>query len=175
MDPAATRDFDHAYRTHHRAVYAAALRVLGDASQAQDVTQDVFMRLWRRPERFDAGRGDLGPYLRLMARSRAVDVWRERDAAHRAGDRLKAVSGRESAPDALLPAEAAQHAERRAEVGAALGSLPGTQREAVVLSYWAGLTASEIAERDGVPLGTAKSRIRLGLAKLRDELEPLAA
>lgn len=175
MNLAANRDFEHAYRTHHRSVYAAALRVLGDATQAQDVVQDVFMKLWRRPERFDAGRGDLGPYLRLMARSRAVDLWRERDAAHRAGDRLKAVSGRDEAPDELRPAEAAQHAEQRAEVGAALGTLPDPQREAVVLSYWAGMTAGEIAERDGVPLGTAKSRIRLGLAKLRDELESAAA
>lgn len=172
MNLSADRDFEDAYRAHHRAVYAAALRVLGDTGQAQDVVQDVFMKLWRRPERFDAGRGGLGPYLRLMARSRALDLWRERDAANRAGDRLKAVSGREEEPEALWPAEAAQHAEERAEVGAALGTLPGAQREAVVLSYWAGMTAGEIARRDGVPLGTAKSRIRLGLAKLREELEP---
>ena len=84
MNLAVAHDFEAAYETHHRSVHAAALRVLGDPAQAQDVVQDVFLKLWRKPERFDARRGDLGPYLRLMARSRALDLWRERDAASRA-------------------------------------------------------------------------------------------
>ena len=83
------RVFEHAYDEHGRGVYAAALRILGDPVQAQDVTQDVFLRLWRRPEAFDARRGELGTYLRLMARSRALDLWREGQAAGRMSDRLK--------------------------------------------------------------------------------------
>src|SRR3954470_24374747 len=89
-DPAG---FGRAYDEHHRSVYAAAFRILGNAAQAQDVVQDVFLRVWRRPGAFDARRGDLGPYLRLMARSRALDLWREGQAAGRASDRLKVVVG----------------------------------------------------------------------------------
>src|SRR3712207_6449373 len=87
-DPAA---FGRVYDEHHRSVYAAAFRILGNGAQAQDVVQDVFLRLWRRPETFDARRGQIGPYLRLMARSRALDLWREAQAAGRASDRLKLV------------------------------------------------------------------------------------
>src|SRR5918997_1048458 len=83
--------FGRVYDEHSRSVYGAALRILGNPAQAQDVTQDVFLKLWRRPDRFDAGRGELGSYLRLMARSRALDVYREIQAAGRARDRLELV------------------------------------------------------------------------------------
>src|SRR5690242_17699575 len=97
-DPAA---FERAYDDHHRSVYAAAFRVLGDGAQAQDVVQDVFLKLWRRPEAFDARRGELGGYLRMMARSRALDLWREGQASGRAQDRLKiVVAGEEPCIDA---------------------------------------------------------------------------
>jgi RNA polymerase sigma-70 factor, ECF subfamily len=161
--------FEHAYDAHGRGVYAAALRVLGNPVQAQDVTQEVFLRLWRRPEAFDPRRGELGPYLRLMARSRALDVWREGQAAGRASDRLKLVVGRAEQRVDDAPAPAAERDEARATVRAALDKLPAAQREALVLAYWGGMTADEIARRSNVPLGTAKSRIRLGLAKLREE------
>ena len=80
-DPTA---FERAYDEHARGVYRAAYRVLGNAAQAQDVVQDVFLKLWREPGKFDARRGELGSYLRLMARSRALDLWREGQAAGRA-------------------------------------------------------------------------------------------
>src|SRR3712207_3344201 len=89
------REFQHVYDEHSRGTYAAAFRILGNAAQAQDVVQDVFLRLWRRPEAFDASRGELGSYLRLMARSRALDLWREGQAAGRASDRLKLVVAEE--------------------------------------------------------------------------------
>lgn len=161
--------FARTYDEHARGVYAAALRILGNPTQAQDVTQDVFLRLWRRPGAFDARRGDLAPYLRLMARSRALDLWREGQAAGRASDRLKVVvSGEEGRVDDA-PAQSAERGEARATVRGALSRLPSAQREALVLAYWGGMTADEIARRSDVPLGTAKSRIRLGLAKLREE------
>src|SRR5215207_11383252 len=84
-------DFSRAYDEHNRAVYAAAHRVLGDHTLACDVVQDVFLRLWRRPQAFDPARGDLGTYLRMMGRSRAVDLWREAQTRGRASDRLKLV------------------------------------------------------------------------------------
>jgi RNA polymerase sigma-70 factor (ECF subfamily) len=161
--------FEKVYDEHSRGVYAAAFRILGNAAQAQDVVQDVFLRVWRRPGSFDARRGELGAYLRLMARSRALDLWREAQAAGRASDRLKVVvSVAEERPDDR-PAVAAERGEDRRAVREALQSLPESQREALVLAYWGGLTADEIARRSDVPLGTAKSRIRLGLSKLRDE------
>ena len=87
-DPAG---FRRAFADHHRAVYAAAFRVLGDAVLAQDVVQDVFLRLWRRPGAYNPSRGDLATYLRLMARSRALDLWRESQVRGRAAERLKVV------------------------------------------------------------------------------------
>jgi len=161
--------FSAVYDEHHRGVYAAALRIMGDPAQAQDVVQDVFLRLWRRPEAFDARRGQLGPYLRLMARSRALDLWREGQAAGRASDRLKVVVGQGDDRIDEAPAWAAERDESRDAVRTALRRLPSAQREALVLAYWGGMTAGEIARRSDVPLGTAKSRIRLGLARLREE------
>ena len=97
-----------AFEQHERAVYASALRILGNPAQAQDVVQDVFMRVWRRPGAFDARRGDLASYLRLMARSRALDLWREGQAAGRASDRLKVVVEAEPATSGDSPAAAAE-------------------------------------------------------------------
>src|SRR3954447_1974340 len=98
MDLRDPQHFAHVYDEHCRTVYAVAQRVLGDHALAGDVVQDVFLRLWRRPERFDAARGDLGTYLRLMARSRAVDLWREGQSRGRATDRLKLVTGEDLRP-----------------------------------------------------------------------------
>jgi RNA polymerase sigma-70 factor (ECF subfamily) len=162
------------YDQHSRGVYAAAHRILGNVAQAQDVTQDVFLKVWRRPQTFDARRGELGSYLRLMARSRALDLWREAQAAGRASDRLKLVVARDEPRTEDRPGPMAERESERREVRAALADLPANQREAIVLAYWGGLTADEIARRAGVPLGTAKSRIRLGLAKLREQVEPPA-
>jgi RNA polymerase sigma-70 factor, ECF subfamily len=167
-DPAG---FARVYDEHSGGVYGAALRVLGNPAAAQDVAQDVFVRLWRDPGRFDARRGDLGAYLRLMARSRALDLWRTAQAAGRATDRMKIAAARAEPRAEDQPAEQAENAERSRSVRAALETLPAAQREAVVLAYWGGLTADEIARRAGVPLGTAKSRVRLGLQRMRVELE----
>ena len=158
-DPAG---FRRAFSDHHRAVYTAAFRVLGDAALAQDVVQDVFLRLWRKPRAFDPSRGELGTYLRLMARSRALDLWREGQVRGRASERLKVICDTPSTDPAELDHDGGV-------VRAALSHLPETQREALVLAYFGGLTAAQIAQRANVPLGTAKSRLRLGLARLRDE------
>jgi RNA polymerase sigma-70 factor (ECF subfamily) len=162
-DLALPAGFRAAYAAHHRSMYAAAYRVLGDAALAQDAVQDVFLRVWRRPEAYDPARGDLGAYLRLMARSRALDLWREGQVRVRAADRAKMLAEEAHEDEPLFP-------DRRDAVRAALGRLPDPQREAVVLAYWGGLTAGQIARRTQIPLGTAKSRLRLGLARLRAEL-----
>ena len=161
--------FRRAFAEHNRAVYTAAFRIVNDPTMAQDVVQDVFLRLWRRPDSFNPERGDLGTYLRLMGRSRALDVWREGQVRGRAADRLKLATPMEEPRFEDHPAVLAERDQDGAEVREALGKLPETQREAIVLAYWGGLTADQIARRAQVPLGTAKSRIRLGLARLRQE------
>lgn len=171
---ATDRTFEQMYTEYHGMVYGAALRILGDAARAQDVVHDVFERMWRRPDRFDPARGELGSYLRLMARSRALDVYREGQAAGRASDRLKLVVAQQDGREDERPEPALARAEDRDQVSSALECLPDAQREAIVLAYWGGLTADQIARRSDVPLGTAKSRLRLGLTKLRTELEPVA-
>ena len=166
-DPAA---FARLYVEHSRAVHGAAMAVLHDHARAQDVVQDVFLRLWRRPEAFDASRGGLVTYLRLMARSRALDLRREALASRRVSERLSFLTERTATPLAPGPAVA----ERR-DVRTAMRRLPAGQREALVLTYWGDLTAAELARRADVPLGTAKSRVRLGLRKLREAYESDAA
>jgi RNA polymerase sigma-70 factor, ECF subfamily len=170
MDLSDPQTFAQAYEQHHRGVHAAAYRILGNVAHAQDVVQDIFLRVWRNPQKFDARRGELGSYLRLMARSRALDMWREAQAAGRAGDRLKLVVAQDEPRIDDRPERLAERASDRRTIRDALRELPPSQREAIVLAYWGGLTADEIARRAGVPLGTAKSRIRLGLAKLRAEM-----
>jgi RNA polymerase sigma-70 factor, ECF subfamily len=166
-----SRTFDDLYRQHWRGVFGAAYRVLGRVAEADDVAQEVFTRHWREPARFDARRGELGSYLRLMARSRALDLWRREHAAQRARDKLAVLTVPQELPDDERPAEAATKRSLRSPVSAALRRLPERQREALFLAYWGGLTADEIARRAGVPLGTAKSRIRMGLDRLRDDAE----
>jgi len=168
------RDFSRVYDQHSPSVYAAALRILNNSALAQDVAQDVFLKLWRTPNRFDPRRGDLGSFLRLMARSRALDVYREGQAAGRATDRLRLVAKRDPRAGEDGTVRAVERDDDRAMVRSALERLPEAQREALVLAYWGGLTAEEIAGLTGIPLGTAKSRIRLGMTKLRGEVETAA-
>ncbi|MGH2838965.1 MAG: sigma-70 family RNA polymerase sigma factor [Thermoleophilaceae bacterium] len=161
-DPAA---FQTVYATHSRRVYANAYRILRDPVKAEDTVQDVFLRLWLHPDRFDERRGDLGSYLALMARSRALDIARSDSAGARAGERLAAAVEADP-PQAERPDERAEARDRSARLRAAVGRLPKLQREAVALAFWGDLPAREIAERTGVPLGTARSRLRLGIEKL---------
>jgi RNA polymerase sigma-70 factor (ECF subfamily) len=167
--------FERVYDEHAGTVYRTAMRVLANPTQAQDVVQDVFMRLWRQPDRFDAARGTLGGYLRVMAHTRALDVWREGRVASRARERMKVLALRDEPRADDRPATAAElHGDSRVLVSQ-LTRLPVLQREALVLVYWGGLTAEEISERFGIPVGTVKSRIRLGLIKLRQRCEPQLA
>jgi RNA polymerase sigma-70 factor, ECF subfamily len=171
MDLSNPATFSRVYDQHSRGVHATAYRILGNAAQAQDVVQDVFLRVWRNPQKFDARRGELGSYLRLMARSRALDLWREGQAAGRASDRLKVVVAQEQPRAEEQPARHAERDALQSLVRDAMRELPDKQREALVLAHWGGLTADEIARRVDVPLGTAKSRLRLGMAKLRESLD----
>jgi RNA polymerase sigma-70 factor (ECF subfamily) len=173
--------FERLYDEHARGVFGVACRVLGDPTQAQDVVQDVFLGLWRDPTRFDPRRGPIGHYVRMLARSRALDVWREAQVAGRAKTRLRGIARGEDGPLEERPVAAAERHVGMAVVRRELMRLPDEQREAIVLAYWGGLTAEQIAASSDTPVGTVKSRIRLGVIKLRAKCEhdltdvPLAA
>jgi RNA polymerase sigma-70 factor, ECF subfamily len=162
-DPSA---FELAFERHSRRAYTAALSVLRDPARAEDVVQDVFLRLWRNPSRYDESRGELGGYLALMARSRALDLWRSDRSLERANERSLPLSDRDVVPEDGRPPAAAERSIDRATIVRALRVLPRPQREAVLLHFAGGLSGREVAERTRVPLGTAKARIRLALDKL---------
>jgi RNA polymerase sigma-70 factor (ECF subfamily) len=108
----------------------------------------------------------------MVARSRALDVWREAQVAGRATERMRALAAPDEAPLEQRPAAAVERHVGEALVRRALMRLPDVQREAIVLSYWGGFTAEQIATSSGTPLGTVKSRIRLGVIKLREQCAP---
>ena len=165
MDLRDPESFQAVYAAHAQRVYANAYRILRDPAKAEDAVQDVFLRLWLHPDRFDERRGELGSYLALMARSRALDLARSDSAGARAGERLAAVVEADP-PQAERPDERVEERDRSARLRAAVACLPKLQREAVALAFWGDLPAREIAHRTGVPLGTARSRLRLGIEKL---------
>ena len=169
MDLSDPRQFEHAYRQHAARVRSAAQRVLADAAAAEDVAQDVFIRLWQRPGLFDPARGSLAALLSVMARSRALDKLRAEGAAERARERLAEVEA--LAPAAVEgPADALDRRLGQAELHGALLRLPPAQRETIELAYGHELTSAEIARRTHVGRATARSRLRLGLGKLRADL-----
>ena len=159
--------FSVAYREHWPAVVRSAQAILHDLPLAEDVACEVFSALWRHPDRFDPERGELGSYLRLLARSRAVDALRSGASYRRATERLAALPP-EPAP--LDPAAAVERRDERAKLLAAVRTLPDAQRTAVALTFWGGLSSGELAERTGAKVPTAKSRTRLALERLRTEL-----
>jgi RNA polymerase sigma-70 factor (ECF subfamily) len=171
MDLREPHAFERVYRDHHGAAFAAAVHVLHEPAAAEDVVQDAFMQLWNRPEAFDHRRGSLRTYITMLARSRAIDRWRAQGVQESAVERLQATLARE--PEGTA-AERAIARDRSARAVSVIDRLPAPQREAVLLAFGGGLTTSEIAAAVGVPLGTAKSRVRLGLARLRDLAEGLA-
>src|SRR5262249_23546914 len=154
------------YDRHARPIYSLALRVLQDAADAEDIVQEVFAQAWRQAARYDAARGHVAAWLLTLARSRAIDRLRARQARpDRGGDAIADPPDRESTADLQLLS-----GERAARGRAALGELPLRQRVAIELAYYEGLTHAEIAARLEQPLGTVKTRIRLALLKLRDAL-----
>jgi RNA polymerase sigma-70 factor, ECF subfamily len=147
------------FRRYSGPVYSVALRVLHDTGQAEDVMQEIFLQLWRKPAAFIQGRGSLGAWLVVVTRNRAIDLLRRRKQT-------------DSVDDVVLasPINVADDAERNAmmeKVRAVLVNLPQEQRKSLELAYFEGLSHTEIATRTGDPLGTVKTRIRQALITLR--------
>ena len=154
--------FEALYDAHHRLVYGVALRMLGDAAGAEDITQAVFIKVWSSPELFRGG--NFGAWIVRITRNRALDVLRSR-ATRNEGELPEAMPETESIEDVAFARIDA------ARVRAALAELPGEQREPIELGFFNGITHEEIARRSGIPLGTIKTRIRSGLRKLRTTLD----
>ena len=159
------------YDRHGRAVFSLALRILGDESDAEEVTQDVFAQAWRRAGQYDESRGTVAAWLLVIARTRAIDRFRARrvrpEGRVQDDDGLTLQQLPATDPDAASEMMAAERGQR---VRRALEALPFLQRVAIELAYFEGLSQREIAERLEQPLGTVKTRMRLGLLKLRDAL-----
>ena len=154
------------YDRYQGVAYALALRITGEASLAQDVLQDAFLGAWRNAGRYAPERGSVRTWLLAIVHHRAVDAVRRRKPTTELPDE-SAPPSRMVLPD-IWP-EVARNLDRDA-VLAALTTLPPAQREAIELAYFGGLTQTEIATRTGAPLGTVKSRVRMGLLTLRDAL-----
>ncbi len=151
------------YDRYSSVVYAVALRVLGETSAAEDVLQEIFMQLWRNPGAFDAGRGNLAPWLAVIARNRAVDTLRRRRPQTEMTETVASVE-----PDMAGDADRRRTVEK---VWAVLKEMPAPQRNALEMAYFEGYSHSEISEKTGEPLGTIKTRIRTGLILLRQAVE----
>lgn len=150
------------YDRYSSIVYAVALRVLQDTGAAEDVLQEIFMQLWRNPQAFDASRGNMPAWLAVIARHRAIDALRRRRPDNDIADVIVSVE-----PDLASEADRSRAMEK---VRGALQTMATSQRSALEMAYFEGLTHSEIAEKTGEPLGTIKTRIRTALLSLRKVL-----
>ena len=166
--------FEQLYEQSSALLYALVMRIVGNQDEAAELLQEVYLEAWRKASNYDVARGTPMAWLVTLARSRALD-------------RIRALSSRgkgvtaslDDTPAAGLIAtnsdalEMRAATERQALVGTAIKSLPLVQRQAIELAFYDGLTHMEIAERLQTPLGTIKTRIRLGMEKLRDSLRSL--
>lgn len=156
------------YDRYATTVHSLALRIVRDVQEAEDVTQEVFAQVWSTAHRFDASRGSVAAWLTVIARSRALDRLRRRQAVIKPGagdDDLADIP--DASPSVELIAATAEQAGVARE---AMAALPADERAALELAYYEGLTQSEIAERTATPLGTVKTRIRNGLRRVRDAI-----
>jgi RNA polymerase sigma-70 factor (ECF subfamily) len=155
------------YDRYRVMAYSIALRITTDAALAEDVVQDAFLGVWRNASRYVEGRGSVKTWLLSIVHHRAIDAVRRRRPTTDLPEREDVPPPALTLPD-IWP-DVAAGLDRQA-IAAALATLSEVQREAIELAYWGGLTQQEIAEHTGTPLGTVKSRVRLGLLALRGAL-----
>jgi RNA polymerase sigma-70 factor (ECF subfamily) len=161
--------FEVFYDRHGGVAYSLAYRIVGEKAAAEDVTQEAFISIWRSGARFDRARGSVRSWMLSIVRNRAIDALRSR-----AGKAPKLTfdddAVLEQRPSEELTDDEAMRRETAGEIRGALGELPGEQSKVIELAYFGGFSQSEISRMLGVPLGTVKGRMRLGLEKIRGEL-----
>jgi len=157
------------YDRTSRMVYGLALRILGDPNSAEDITLEVYMQVWRTAESYDAGRGTVEAWLVTLVRSRAIDWLRSRPARSQQVEHpLENLSVlQDTRPN---PELASIESARARVVEGALAALPADQRQIIELAFFAGMSHNEIARQTDLPLGTVKTRIRLGMLRMRELL-----
>jgi RNA polymerase sigma-70 factor (ECF subfamily) len=160
---------DELYRRFAGRIYGLGIVMLGSDAQAQDLVQDTFVKLWRSAERYDRSRGGLDTWVLLIARSLAIDSIRRRVLEVRTLERTDAAPEADQGPG---PDERAATLDLADRARRAMAGLPPEQRAALELAYLGGKTSAEISDLEGIPIGTAKTRIRAGLLRLRDAMAP---
>jgi len=160
--------FSQLYDHSSTLLFSLAVRILKNHEEAAELLQDVYLEIWRKVSRYDVGRGTPAAWLVTLTKSRAIDRLRARAA--RGYHAEAATAGQIADPDPS-PSEAQADQELRIAVGAALAGLPQAQQQAIELAYYEGLSYAEIAARLNQPLWTVKTRIKLGMSKLRNGLQ----
>lgn len=155
------------YDRYATLVYRLALRILTNPQEAEDLTQEIFLNLWRSGS-YNPSRGSLGSFLTTLTRSRAIDKLRSRGTNFKTIQRWSQLMATETSP--TTPFESAALSQRSHQVRNALAQLPANQRQVLEMAYYDGLSQSEISARLGVPLGTIKTWSRQGLLNLRKNL-----
>jgi RNA polymerase sigma-70 factor, ECF subfamily len=155
------------YRKFAGRIYGLGLVMLGNDAAAQDLVQDTFVKLWRSAERYDRTRGKLETWVLLMARSLAIDAIRRRVLEARTLDHVDRPAEADQGPG---PEDRAATLDLTDRARHAMSSLPPEQRAALELAYLGGKTSTEISDLEGIPIGTAKTRIRAALLRLRELL-----
>ncbi len=164
--------FSQLYDHSSTLLFTLAVRILGNREEAAELLQDVYFEVWRKVSRYDVGRGTPVAWLITLTKSRAIDRLRARAArGYRATNSLEAETAMQVADPSPSPLETQTNQELRLAVGTAVAGLPQAQQQALELAYYEGLSHAEIAQRLNQPLGTVKTRIKLGMSKLRDGLQ----
>lgn len=151
-------------------VFGLVMKILADRTVAEEVTMDVYTQVWRRASSYDAERGTPGSWLMTLAKTRAID--RFRSSYLERGRQVPLDHAAEVPGDRATPEQYSAGLERQRLVQEAMASLSAEQRQAIALAYYWGLSQSEIADRLQLPLGTVKTRMRLGMIRLREVLAP---
>jgi RNA polymerase sigma-70 factor (ECF subfamily) len=153
------------YDRHSRAAYSLAYRMMGERQAAEDLAQDGFLKVWRSAASYRADRGSVRTWILSIVHNRGIDQLRSLASRRRTQDKIEASAPKSQPSEAF--AESWRNAQRE-QVREALGTLPPEQLKILELAYFSGYTHVEIAELLGLPLGTVKGRMRLGLKKIRD-------
>ena len=162
---------DLLYDRYSKLVYTTAIQILNNIEEAEEVTQETFLKLWQRSNIYQPQRGSFSGFLITLTRSRSLDRLRSRSASQQKLQRIQTFT--HCVSDYNPPLEFVTVQERSSLVRKALKQLPPDDRQLLETAYYEGLSQSEIAKRDNIPLGTVKSRARQALKKLRTALNPL--